>query len=86
MALTYNIETDIRYQQGIEKGKEAEKEEMIVAMLQSGLLTNEQIAQLADTSLKQISSLRKRAANSNKFVAIIPPALPLRPQSPESLW
>ena len=66
MALTYNIKTDIRYQQGIEKGiekgKEAEKEEMIVAMLQSGLLTNEQIAQLADTSLKQIQQLKKKSS------------------------
>lgn len=61
MALTYNIETDVRYQQGIEKGKEAEKEEMIVAMLQSGLLTDKQIAQLADTSLKQIQQIKKRS-------------------------
>ena len=73
MALTYNIETDVRYQQGIEKGrekgieegiekgKEAEKEEMILAMLQSGLLADEQIAQLADTDLKRVQRMKKQS-------------------------
>ena len=60
MALTYNIETDVRYQQGIEKGIEKKEEEMIVTMLQSGLLTDEQIAEMADTSLAHIRRIKKR--------------------------
>ncbi|MGB3585488.1 MAG: hypothetical protein WBA23_03055 [Tunicatimonas sp.] len=51
MALTNDIKTDVRYQEG--------KEEMIVAMLKSGLLSDKQIAQIADTSLKQIQKIRK---------------------------
>ena len=62
MALTYNIETDVRYQQGIEKGKEG----MIVTMLQSGLLTDEQIAKMADTSLAHIQRIKKTRIGKHK--------------------
>lgn len=50
MALTYDIKTDIRYQQG--------RKELITAMLKSGLLTDAQIAQMADTSLEQIQQIK----------------------------
>ena len=62
MSITYNIETDARYQQGIEKGiekgKETEKEEMIAALLQSGLLTDKQIAQVANASLARVRKIK----------------------------
>jgi hypothetical protein len=62
MPITYNIETDVRYQQGIEKGiekgKETEKEGMITALLQSGLLTDKQIAQVANTSLIRVRKIK----------------------------
>lgn len=72
MALTYNIETDVRYQQGIERGKQEGrqegkqegKEEMIVATLRSGLLTNEQIAQMADASLEEIQRIKKKITDT----------------------
>ena len=66
MALTYNIETDVRYQQGIEKGIEKKEEEMIVTMLQSGLLTDEQIAEMADTSLAHIQRIKKTRIGKHK--------------------
>ncbi|MEM6843031.1 MAG: hypothetical protein AAF632_12455 [Bacteroidota bacterium] len=55
MALTYDIKSDVRYQEG----KESEKKELIISMLKSGLLTDKQIAQIADTSLKQIQKIKK---------------------------
>ena len=62
MSITYNIETDARYQQGIEKGiekgKETEKEEMIAALLRSGLLTDEQITQVANASLARVRKIK----------------------------
>ena len=57
MALTYDIKTDVRYQQG----KEEEKEEMIVALLKSKLLTDQQIAEVTDSSLAWIQQIRKKA-------------------------
>ena len=62
MALTYNIETDVRYQQGIEK----KEEEMIVAMLQSGLLTDKQIAEMADISLVHVQRIKKTRIGKHK--------------------
>lgn len=64
MPITYNLETDVRYQQGIEKGieKGAEKgvEKMIVSLLESGLLSDKQVAEVADTSLKNIQRIKKQ--------------------------
>ena len=62
MALTYNIETDVRYQQG----KEKKEEEMIAAMLQSGLLTDKQIAEMADTSLAHIRQIKEAQVDKRK--------------------
>ncbi len=59
MALTYDIKTDIRYQQG----REEEKNETIVALLKSGLLTNEQIAEVTDASLEQVDQIKRSLAN-----------------------
>ena len=56
MPITYNIETDVRYQQGIEKGIE----KTITSLLQSGLLTDQQIAETVGTSLAHIRRIRKR--------------------------
>lgn len=50
MALTYDIKTDIRYQQG--------REEVIAALLKSGLLTDEQVARTTDTSLEQVKRIK----------------------------
>ena len=55
MALTYDIKTDIRYQQGKEEGKE----ETIAAFLKSGLLSDEQIARATDSSLEQIQRIKE---------------------------
>ena len=64
MPITYNIEKDVRYQQGVEKGLEKgiEKgaEKMIISLLQSGLLSDKQIAEVADTSLKSIQRIKKQ--------------------------
>ena len=59
MALTYDIKKDVRYQQGKEEGKEEEKEEVTLALLKSSLLTDEQIAQVTNTSLKQVQRIKK---------------------------
>ena len=60
MPITYNLETDVRYQQGIEKGAEKRAEKIIVSLLQSGLLSDRQIAEVADTSLKNIQRIKKQ--------------------------
>ncbi len=62
MPITYNLETDVRYQQGIEKGVEEDKgvEKMIVSLLQSGLLPDRQIAEVADTTLKNIQRIKQQ--------------------------
>ena len=64
MSITYNIETDVRYQQGIEKGTERgaknKEESMILSLLQSRLLSDEQIAEVADTSLANIRKIKKQ--------------------------
>ena len=51
MALTYNIKTDVRYQQG--------REEVIRALLKSGLLSSQQIAEATNSTLKQIQRIKK---------------------------
>ena len=55
MALTYNIKKDVRYQQGREEGRE----EVTLNLLKSGLLTNEQIAEVTGSSLKQIQQIKQ---------------------------
>ena len=60
MALTYDIKKDVRYQQGREEGKEEGKEEVALALLKSGLLTDEQIAQAADIPLEQVRRIKAR--------------------------
>ena len=50
MALTYDIKSDVRYQQG--------REEVIASFLKSGLLTEEQIAQVTDTPLEQVQRIK----------------------------
>ena len=62
MALTYDIKKDVRYQQG----REEEKEEVTLALLKSGLLTDEQIAQTTGTSLKQVQRIKASIKKSNK--------------------
>ena len=60
MPITYDIKTDIRYQQGIEKGAKKKEEAMILSLLQSGLLSDEQIAEVANTSLENIQEIKKQ--------------------------
>jgi hypothetical protein len=55
MALTYDIKSDVRYQQG--------REEVITALLKSGLLTDEQIARTTSTSLDQIQQIKTSMTN-----------------------
>ena len=60
MPITYNIETDVRYQQGIEKGIEQGIDNTITSLLRSGLLTDQQIAEAVGTSLARIQRMKKR--------------------------
>ena len=55
MALTYDIKTDVRYQQG----REEKREETVIALLKSGLLTDEQIADATDSSLTQVQRIKR---------------------------
>jgi hypothetical protein len=61
MALTYDLENDIRFKQGIEKGIEQEKVQTIQAMLLEKMKP-EQIAKITKTSLDFV----KKIANSLK--------------------
>ena len=51
MALTYDIKKDVRYQQG--------REEVILTLLKSGLLTDEQIAEVTQSSLTKIRRIKQ---------------------------
>jgi predicted transposase YdaD len=63
MALTYNIEDDVFYQQGIEKGiaEGIEKgiEKIIAIMLQKKHLKLEEIADLADVSVDFVKKVQE---------------------------
>ena len=59
MALTYDIKKDVRYQQGREEGKAEGKEEVILTLLKSGLLTDEQIAEVTQSSLTKIRRIKQ---------------------------
>ena len=67
MALTYDIKKDVRYQQGKEEGKEegrlVGKEEVALALLKSGLLTDEQIARATDIPLEQVQRIKTNIKN-----------------------
>ncbi len=55
MGLTYNIEQDYLYQQGVEKGKK----ELISEMLKDGTLTGDKIASLAKVSVEYVKQVAK---------------------------
>ncbi|MEA5258819.1 hypothetical protein VB264_13565 [Arcicella aquatica] len=64
MPIVYDLETDIRYVQGMtmgeEKGKEKNLDNNIVLLLQSNLLTAQQIAETLNVPLKRVEKLKKK--------------------------
>jgi len=64
MPIVYDLETDIRYVQGMtmgeEKGKEKTLDNNIVLLLQSNLLTAQQIAETLNVPLKRVEKLKKK--------------------------
>ena len=71
MPITYDITKDSLYLEGMEKGLEEglerglneglekSKQQMILRMLQQGILTIEQIAELAEVDVEFVLSLRE---------------------------
>jgi hypothetical protein len=70
MPIVYNLETDIRYQQG--KGKGLEEGEMrrtiksVKGLIRSKLLTNQQIAAIEEVSVEFVENLEKQILEENK--------------------
>lgn len=64
MALVYDLETDVRFRQGVERGIERGIEQFIEKLLRKGLLTHEQIADVAEVSLERVQAIAQRLATS----------------------
>ena len=58
MAITYNITEDGLYKKGLEQGIQSSKQQMILKALQLGLLTVEQIAEIAEVDLSYVLRVR----------------------------
>lgn len=59
MGLTYNITEDYLYQEGLERGLEKGKKELIIEMLKDGTLTIEKIAALAKVPVEYVKQVAK---------------------------
>ena len=59
MGILYDITEDYLYQQGIEKGVEKGKQELIVEMLKDGTLTIEKIASMARVPLDYVQQVAR---------------------------
>ena len=64
MALVYDLETDVRFKQGIERGIEQgrgeEKDLFIKNLLVKNMLTHEQIAEVAEVTVDYVVAVAKR--------------------------
>lgn len=59
MAITYNIKEDAFYQEGLEKGLEQGKKEMVMQLIKDGTLTIKKIAEITGMTTQQIKSIEK---------------------------
>lgn len=70
MALVYDLETDIRYRQGLRKGVskgkkeglEEGREQVILSLLQQGALTVDQIANALGLGVEQVQQIAQKTA------------------------
>lgn len=66
MALVYNLENDIRFKQGEERGEARGKSEakdlLIRNMLRKGILTHEQIAEIAEVPIESVKTIAQQLA------------------------
>lgn len=60
MPITYDITKDGLYKEGIEQGIEQKKFQMISKALRQGLLTDEQIAEIAEVSVDYVLEVKTR--------------------------
>ena len=73
MPIVYNLETDLRYQQGkgkgieegIEKGEIIQKIKSIKGLIRSKLLTNQQIAAIEEVSVEFVENIEKQLNEKN---------------------
>ena len=73
MPIVYNLETDLRYQQGkgkgiekgIEKGEIIQKIKSIKGLVRSKLLTNQQIAAIEEVSVEFVENIEKQLSDEN---------------------
>jgi hypothetical protein len=59
MPIVYNLETDIRYQKGIELGEENQKIKSIKGLIRSKLLTNQQIAAIEEVAVEFVENIER---------------------------
>ena len=63
MPIVYNLETDVRYQQGkgegIELGEENQKLKSIKNLIRSKLLTNQQIAAIEEVAVEFVENIER---------------------------
>ena len=75
MQIVYNLETDLRYQQGkgieegiekgIEKGEMIQKIKSIKGLISSKLLNNQQIAVIEEVSVEFVENIEKQLSEEN---------------------
>ena len=59
MAITYNIERDIRYNQGLEKGMAIEKTAFVKYLLQNTTHSHEKIAELVNVPVEFVKEIKQ---------------------------
>ncbi|WKN46155.1 hypothetical protein [Tunicatimonas pelagia] len=60
MPITYDITKDRLYNRGVEQGIEQKTQAMITRLIRQGLLTDEQIAEVAEVTVAQIVQVRAK--------------------------
>jgi len=66
MPLIYDIESDVRFQQGIEKGEEKIERQFVVNLLNEGNIPLEKIARLADVTPDFVLKIQKELKRKKK--------------------
>jgi hypothetical protein len=66
MSIAYDVRTDFRYLQGKEEGEESKNRKIIISLLENGLLSVKDIAEIAEVSLEFVLNIQKGMKTKKK--------------------
>jgi hypothetical protein len=66
MSIAYDVRTDLRYLQGKEEGEESKNRKIIISLLENGLLSVKDIAEIAEVSLEFVLNIQKGMKTKKK--------------------